>query len=144
MKGNAANAIFPIFRPDNPMHTNKFTPKGGVDCPMAKFVIIRRPRNIGSMPSFRAMGKKMGVNMKIMAFVSRKQPAISITTLMIRRNAVGEDEYARMPSPRRPAMPCVVRIHENKLADPIMINTMPLKMADSDNIFKKAAGLIFL
>ena len=52
-------------------------------------------------------------------------------------------ENSRILWPMRAAMPWVVRIHEKRLADPMMMSTMPLKMADSVNIFKNWAGLIF-
>ena len=53
------------------------------------FTTMTMPRWIGSMPSFMAMGKKIGARISTIAEGSMKLPATSSTTLTISRKPIG-------------------------------------------------------
>ena len=73
-----------------PLVTNKFNPTGGVTIPISIFTTIMIPKWIGSIPSWIAIGKKIGVKINKIAVGSIKSPAIIRMILTINKNIKGE------------------------------------------------------
>src|SRR3954467_14060112 len=61
-------------------------PSGGCNRPIIRFSVMIRPKWIGSMPSLRQIGNRIGTRMVIAAVVSMKQPTNRIRTLASARN----------------------------------------------------------
>ena len=57
--------------------TNKLTPNGGEQKPIARLIVRTVPKWIGSIPKALAIGSNTGVNMTIAAIVSKNIPTIS-------------------------------------------------------------------
>jgi hypothetical protein len=66
-----------------PKPTNKTVPTGGVHKPIQRFTSIIIPKWIGERPKFVAIGKKIGVKMRIAGDMSIKVPTINRTILII-------------------------------------------------------------
>ena len=62
--------------------TNKFTPKGGVINPIAKFTTIMIPKCVTSTPKAVTTGNNIGANIIIAHNVSIKQPTIKSNIFM--------------------------------------------------------------
>src|SRR5699024_8534114 len=51
------------FDPDIPLATNKFSPTGGVNNPIAKLTVMKTPKTVGSISKCKITGSKIGTNM---------------------------------------------------------------------------------
>ena len=76
---NTKNGIMPRITTSNVVSptrdaTNRFTPKGGVMKPIAKFVTIMIPKCTGSTPKAVTTGNSMGAKIMMAHTVSIKQP----------------------------------------------------------------------
>lgn len=85
-------AIFSMDNPLTPLATNKFTPKGGVQKPIAKLTVKITPNKIGSTPILDTTGSKIGVNMIMEAIVSINMPTNNKKILIINRITIGLSE----------------------------------------------------
>ncbi len=79
--------ILPILVSAIPEATNRLTAIGGVIIPIDVLIIMMIPSAIGDNPRDAAIGRRMGVTSRIMAWVSRKHPKNSRITLIISSRA---------------------------------------------------------
>ena len=78
----------------NPMRAtvqaaNRFTPKGGVIMPSARFTTMMMPKCTGSMPKCIATGTRIGASTMIAALVSMNMPIRNSAALTPSRNSAG-------------------------------------------------------
>jgi len=76
--------IPPIAQP-----TNCVVPTGGVFSPSAQLISITMPNCTGSMPNCWQIGRKIGVQMRIVAAMSRNVPSRNSSTLTSRKITQG-------------------------------------------------------
>ena len=75
----------------NALHvTNRFCPNGGVDIPIARFVVTTFPKCIGSMPAFMAKENTIGMIITIAEPAPINIPAIKNNRLITNSTAIGE------------------------------------------------------
>src|SRR5680860_345511 len=67
------------------VETNRLSPNGGVNIPMATLVVMMMPKWTTSTPSTSANGQSSGVNTRIAEFGSMNIPAMSRITLIASR-----------------------------------------------------------
>jgi hypothetical protein len=79
--------------------TNCTVPTGGVFRPSAQLISITTPNCSGSMPNCIAMGRKIGVQIRIVGAMSRKVPSTNSSTLIIRKITQGSVTPAFISSP---------------------------------------------
>ena len=60
-------------------NTKSTMPRGGCSNPIMRFNTMTKPKWIGSMPSFKTIGNKMGTRIVIAAVVSMKHPTRRIS-----------------------------------------------------------------
>src|SRR3546814_14057775 len=92
--GKAARTTCRIGIPVIPEVTNRLSPTGGVIMPISMFTTMMMPRWIGSMPSFMAMGNRIGARIRMIAEGSMKLPATSrrmLTTIRAEERGVGKE-----------------------------------------------------
>ena len=69
--------------------TNKLTPKGGVQKPIARLTVRMTPNNIGSTPSAVATGNRIGVMIMIEEIVSMNIPITRRSKLISNKMTIG-------------------------------------------------------
>ena len=69
--------------------TNCVVPTGGVFRPSAQLISMTMPNCTGSMPYFIAMGRKIGVAMRMVAAMSMNVPRMNRITLISRNTTHG-------------------------------------------------------
>ena len=79
--------------------TNCAVPTGGVFRPSAQLISMMMPNCTGSMPNCIAIGMKIGVQIRIVAAMSRKVPSTNSSTLIIRKMTQGALETDFISSP---------------------------------------------
>lgn len=110
--------------------TNRFSPKGGVNIPMAQFTTITIPRCIGSMPACVAIGKNSGPKIVTMEAPSRNMPAISIIMFISARMTHVSLLSESTASDILTVTFSEVRIHANIEAPPMRIIICTVETAD--------------
>lgn len=78
---------------------NCVVPTGGVFSPSAQLISMTMPNCTGLMPNCIAIGRKIGVQIRMVAAMSRKVPSTKSSTLIIRKITHGLLETEVISSP---------------------------------------------
>ena len=111
--------------------TKRFTPTGGVTCPIARFTVAITPNATTSYPSALHTGSMIGMKMYIAEFASIKHPAIRKMMFTISRKV--NWLCAMLPSKLEAAsaIPNLVHTKENREALATMSMIPPVVFAES-------------
>ena len=93
----------PTEMPPMAQPTNCVVPTGGVLSPRAQLISISMPNCTGSMPAFIAIGRKIGVQIRMVAAMSMNVPSTNRMTLMSRKITQGCDDTLLIIAPARSA-----------------------------------------
>ena len=109
---------------------NKFTPKGGVIMPMARFTTMMSPKCTGSTPKCMATGARMGASTMMAALVSMNMPMMNSAAFTPSRNMVGDCSTASSQRPIASGTPARVMRKANSPALAMMNMMTADEMAD--------------
>lgn len=111
--------------------TNKMLPTGGVIVPIQRLNTITIPNSTGDKPHCIAIGRKIGVKIRIAGVVSKKVPTNSKKILMMSRITILLEEIPFNRSPTAAGI-FTKEITQDMMEDTPINNTiMPVMMADS-------------
>ena len=111
--------------------TNRAIPTGGVHCPIPSAITVITPNCTGSMPTCRAIGKRIGTRMIIAGVRSRKVPAASRMPTIISLSAIGLEVIASIPSPICCGTCSTVRSQAKGAVAPMHRTTTPVTLTVS-------------
>lgn len=111
--------------PEIPLATNRFTPSGGVQNPIAKLTVKMTPNKIGSIPNANATGKRIGVRIIIDEMVSMNMPTKSKNRFITNSTTIGLSENAVSQLARSTGIRSIVIKRPNVVAMITRTNTVP-------------------
>ena len=122
--------------------TKRQLPTGGVTMPIQRLKVIITPKCTGSTPSDSAIGRKIGVKMRMAGVMSMKKPTTSKIRLMVSRMMTLFSERARMASSMMMGMSALAIAQLMPEEQPISSMTMALVTMESKKIFGRSLILI--
>jgi hypothetical protein len=90
---------YPIETPPIAQPTNCVVPTGGVLRPSAQLISITIPNCTGSIPNFWQIGRKIGVQIRIVAAMSRNVPRMNRIRLTRKKIVHGFSEIVAIALP---------------------------------------------
>ncbi len=111
--------------------TIRLTAIGGVNCPIARFIVSSTPNQTGSQLNVRMIGTRIGRNTRNIEMASSSMPAISIITMIIASIAASLEVNPSSSLANASNAPSVEPACAKMLASAMMIITTAEISADS-------------